>query len=341
MAMPSNLSFTRKIDPSYALLYSGAWTDRAKSDAWSPVSVQVKAVLGSASHKIKEGPDTTKKQMRIESPNPQTVDHATLPNNADTLKVNFTMRVIGGAITPSACNEFEFQSKALIVMQRYIDEFGFGTLAQRYAYNLANGRFLWRNRLYAENVEVQVRQLVDGLPVKSWTFDALDFSLENFDQNTSKVAELGALIADGLAGKCHVLLDVAGFARLGSKQTVYPSQDLVMHDKNDNDQKSKTLYVVDGIAGMHEQKLGNAICTIDNWYSEHGSPIAVQPYGVVTRQSKAYRPPGQDDFYTLFERWVSEGIAPEPAQQHFVMAMLVHGGVFCEKAEKPKKLKED
>jgi CRISPR-associated protein Csy3 len=32
----------------------------------------------------------------------------------------------------------------------YIAEYGFNELAQRYAINLANGRFLWRNRIGCE-----------------------------------------------------------------------------------------------------------------------------------------------------------------------------------------------
>ena len=39
---------------------------------------------------------------------------------------------------------------------------GFGELGRRYAHNLANGRFLWRNRVGAEQVEVQVQHLVQG-----------------------------------------------------------------------------------------------------------------------------------------------------------------------------------
>ena len=52
-------------------------------------------------------------------------------------------------------------------------------IAQRYAYNLANGRFLWRNRIGAEQIQVRVRQLRDGKPLHHWTFDARALSLVN------------------------------------------------------------------------------------------------------------------------------------------------------------------
>ena len=63
-----------------------------------------------------------------------------------------------GAGVPSACNSAVYQQKLKTVVDSYASGAGFVTLAQRYASNLANGRFLWRNRVGAEMVEVQVRQ---------------------------------------------------------------------------------------------------------------------------------------------------------------------------------------
>jgi hypothetical protein len=64
-----------------------------------------------------------------------------LPAQADTLKVQFTLRVLGGAGTPSACNSAAYQAKLLATVQGYVQQHGFGELARRYAANLANGRF--------------------------------------------------------------------------------------------------------------------------------------------------------------------------------------------------------
>ena len=75
----------------------------------------------------------------------------------------------------------------------------------------------------------------------------------------------------------------------------------------------------------------SAIRTIDTWYTgaADNGPIAVEPYGSVTTQGKAYRQPkAKEDFYTLFDNWVTKGQAPALEQQHFVMATLVRGGVF-------------
>ena len=60
-------------------------------------------------------------------------------------------------------------------------------------------------------------------------------------------------------------------------------------------------------------------------------PIAVEPYGSVTTQGKAYRQPKQQlDFYTLLDNWLLKDQVPPVEQQHFVMAVLIRGGVFGE-----------
>ncbi len=328
----SVLAFERKLDPSDAVFFSGAWGTRADVAAWTQVTVREKSVRGTISNRLKtKDQDPAKLDAAIENPNLQTVDVATLPAEADTLKATFTLRVLGGAGTPNACNNAAYQTKLLSTVQSYVQGVGFSELAKRYAHNLANGRFLWRNRVGAEQVEVQVQHVVQGLAQKTWTFDALNLSLRNFGTYSAanELDELGALIAQGLAGASHVLLQVTAFARVGAGQEVYPSQELIL-DKG-NSGKSKTLYAVNGVAGMHSQKLGNAIRTIDTWHPdvEELGPIAVEPYGSVTTLGKACRRPTDKlDFYNLLDGWILKDKVPAVEQQHFVMATLIRGGVF-------------
>lgn len=329
----SVLAFERKLDPSDALFSSGLWADRTASTTWPSVTVRAKSVRGTISNRLKtKDQDPAKLDAAIENPNLQTVDVATLPADADTLKVSFTLRVLGGAGTPSACNNADYQRKLLDMVKGYVDAYSFGELARRYAYNLADGRFLWRNRLGAEQVEVQVAQLVNGLPAQSWTFDALALSLRHFDAPpaaATELAQLGSLIASGLAGSHHVLLQVTAFVRIGAGQEVFPSQELILDKEKSG--KSKTLYTVNNIAAMHSQKVGNALRAIDTWYPEadQNGPIAVEPYGSVTTQGKAYRKPTDKvDFYSLLDGWLIKDKTPAPEQQHFVMATLIRGGVF-------------
>lgn len=331
----SVLAFERKLDPSDALFAAGSWAQRSASQTWSAVEVRAKSVRGTISNRLKtKDQDPAKLDAAIENPNLQTVDVSMLPADADTLKVSFTLRVLGGTGTPSACNSADYQAKLMSTVQTYSKTPGFGELARRYAHNLANGRFLWRNRLGAEQIEVQVDQLADGQAVQRWTFDALAHSLRDFDASTSEMTQLAALLEHGLSGSKYVLMQVTAYVRIGAGQEAFPSQELIL-DK-DKAGKSKTLYAVNDIAAMHSQKIGNAIRTIDTWYpTEDGlgraTPIAVEPYGSVTSQGKAYRQPKvKMDFYSLLDAWVLKDQVPDVEQQHFVMANLVRGGVFGE-----------
>lgn len=328
----SVLAFERKLDVSDALLFSGNWESRT-SDNWQPVTIREKSVRGTISNRLKtKDQDPAKLDAAIENPNLQTVDVANLPADADTLKVQFTLRVLTGVGEPSACNEAAYREKLLATVKHYVQSTGLSELAKRYAANLANGRFLWRNRIGAEQVEVRVAHLKEGKASTEWKFNALSHSLQSFNapaEEATALQELASIIDAGLSGNEHVLLQVVAFVRMGSGQEVFPSQELIL-DKGSS-KKSKTLYEVSGIAAMHSQKIGNALRTIDTWYEEaaENGPIAVEPYGSVTTQGKAYRQPKQKmDFYNLLDGWVLKDKEPELEQQHFVIATLIRGGVF-------------
>lgn len=329
----SVLAFERKLDPSDALFYSGQWNQRANSSAWAPVTLREKSVRGTISNRMKGGSvDDAKLDAQIEKPNLQTVDVASLPPGADTLLVRFSLRVLAGAGMPSSCNSAPYQAKLQAAVNAYMQEHGFAPLARRYAQNLANGRFLWRNRMGAEAVEVKVEHAVDGNAAATWSFNALDWSMRDFSAPTGAQGDidgLAGLLAEGLAGSRHVLLQVSAWVRLGAGQEVYPSQELIL-DKGTS-KKSKTLYDVQGVAGMHAQKLGNALRTVDDWHPDAASlgPIAAEPYGSVTTLGKACRRPAEGtDFYSLLDGWLLKDKVPEAADQHYVMSILIRGGVF-------------
>ena len=330
----SVLAFERKLDPSDALLAAGLWDDREKENGWAPITVREKSVRGTISNRLKaKDTDPAKLDAQVQNPNLQTIDVATLPHDADTLRTRFTLRVLGEFGRPSACNSAAYQQRLEEVTKAYVDTHGFTALARRYANNVANARFLWRNRMAAEQIDVRVRVLNKGEAETSFTFDALSYSLRDFTSDT-QIDALAALIADALAGKRHLLLEVTAFARMGAGQEVFPSQELIL-DRSDS-KKSRTLYSVNDVAGIHSQKVGNALRTIDTWYPapENGrdyGPIAIEPYGSITTQGVALRQPKQKpkrDFYNLFDNWLLKNDVPDEEQQHYVMAILVRGGVF-------------
>lgn len=321
----SVLAFERKLATSDAVMYAGKWL----GNDWQPIRVQEKAVRGTISNRLKNAitSDPAKLDAEIQKANLQRVDVAALPADADTLQVKFTLRVLGNLSTPSVCNDRAYQDELQQVIEGYISEHGFAELARRYATNLANGRFLWRNRVGAEKITVKVKGS------KEWEFNAHDYALRDFTAEDKQLNALAQEIEKGLRGDSFVLLEVDAQVMLGAGQEIFPSQELVL-DSNSN--KSRLLYQVDNVAGMHSQKIGNALRTIDTWHShvEELGAIAIEPYGSVTSRGVACRQPKDKlDFYTLLDNWVTKGQKPEKEQQHYVMAVLIRGGVFGEKSE--------
>ena len=332
--IPSVLSFQRNLNLSAGLFYAGTMSDRDNFARWPRVAIEQKGIRGTISNRpTKEQlKDPTKLDADVTKPNIQSVDVAHLPFEADTLGVAFSLRITGGVGRPDACNNADFLARLNDAVQGYLDETGVRELARRYVTNIANARFLWRNRLLADAVEVRVVRGGDDTERREWVFDALAQSLQDLSvEGDDDFSDLVSIVAQALEGDTkNELLHIHAFARLGNGQEVFPSQEMVMDAAATG--KSKTLYEIEGGAGMHSQKIGNALRTIDDWHPEAGEtgPIPVEPYGSVSSKGRAYRAPGRDklDFYSLFDRWISEGHAPSVDQQHFVIANLIRGGVF-------------
>ncbi|MFA1644653.1 MAG: type I-F CRISPR-associated protein Csy3 [Enterobacteriaceae bacterium] len=326
---PATLAFERKICPSDAVMTAGRWDDRHNADQWAGVQVIEKTVRGVIGNRLKNAnsSDPTKLKHNIDAANPQTVDSAALPADADTLRLSFTVRVLPGFQYPVVCNNFDYGTHLPAVMQGYADATGMQELAKRYAHNIASGRFFWRNRVGCEALEIRVSH-----GDQAWTFDGEAFEPGDFESG-SDVQQLADVIAAALAGGDSALLSVEGFVMLGAGQEVYPSQEMV--EKKENG-KSKVLYSVGGVAAMHSQKIGNALRSIDTWHGmvEELGAISVEPYGSVTSKGVSARAPGtKQDFYNLLDNWMCKGKEPAIEQQHYVAAMLIRGGVFGEKGE--------
>ena len=108
-----------------------------------------------------------------------------------------------------------------------------------------------------------------------------------------------------------------------------PHRELIL-DK-DSAGKSKTLYHVDGVAAIHSQKIGNAIRTIDTWYEGATKNWASHRGGAPRLRhhpGKTYRQPNKAGLLHPAGQLAAEDQVPPVEQQHFVMAVLIRGGVF-------------
>ena len=332
----SVLAFEKKIVPSDGYMFGTIWNNREKM---TPLKLQEKSVRGTISNRLKKAiqNDPAKLNAEVEKPNLQTVDVCALNRDQDTLKLHFTLKILGDLARPSACNNAAFTQSYGATVRTYIAREGFKELAKRYAVNIANARFLWRNRVGAELIEVHAKALNCGSD-QEWTFDATQYSIKNFDNNDEHLNSLAERIAAALSSENDFLmLEINCFAKVGKSQEIYPSEELVLDKNNSKSKKRKILYSIDGIAAMHSQKIGNALRTIDTWYPEFNDPntsagpIAIEPYGAVTNLGKAFRTPkDKQDFYTFFDKFAWGDQLARIEDEHYVMAVLVRGGVFGE-----------
>ena len=322
----SVLAFERSFDISDAIFAQQNSHDDQKL---TPVLLSEKSVRGTISNRLKNAlaNDPAKLDAEIQKANLQTVDVAALDADKDTLVVKWSCKVLPFLGSPSVCNDIDDQEELTKATQSYIKAEGMQALAKRYAINILNGRWLWRNRMVAEQISISITRKKDDKIATIEVSDVKQYQLNSFDYDDKSVNDLAALIEAGLLGKEFVIFDIQAKLKMGLGQEVYPSQELIL---DTGKEKSKVLYEKNGQAAMHSQKISNAIRTIDTWYAENAEfPIAIEPYGAVTTMGHAFRQPKQkQDFYTLFDNWVLKGEKPTLEQQHYVIAVLIRGGVF-------------
>lgn len=371
ITLPSFLNFNRSISPSEGLLYSTRGQERI------PVEVQERGIRGAISsyaNVYKEGDATVSgknkaKLLDPENANLQRIDGAFLAPDADGLELQFSVVVQAGALEPSGCNDEIVFSNLRELAAAYNRIGGFDYLGRLYAWNLINGRVLWRNRYVAKKA-VAISAVVGEKEFKfSFNVDAV--SLSKFDETTLPEGfdELAALVGEALSGRNNGLplfltIAIRGSAPGGSE--VYPSQEFVEEgakkEKGSKRDKSRVLsarpLVYEGRvinhASLHSQKIGNAIRVIDGWHGkvEEFGYTAVEFYGYVQSRSTAHRLPGKGNAPDVYKLMMDmEGITVTIGKAknatklsgdvHYLMAMLVRGGVFSGASKTSKTAKGD
>lgn len=277
-----DFTVARAIDIGRGLLYG--LNDAGKR---VPVEVRQESVLGGlGSYKSYINETTCVNQDNFSQPNPKPTgsDGAFVPAGCDRVSLQYSvvfrkpkyLMSNGGALTVISMVEKAWES------DKYSLE-----LARRYFWNMVNGRTLWRNRLGGG---VDTILTCVGLQIKDvkWPVylryedDDLEYYRSGYEADMSAYckADDGTVvnldneffdavfkaISDAIRGKRIVtMFSVENIIQTMPGMIVYPSQEF-----NPN-KDEKTLYKVDqdGIpqAAVHSQKIGNAIRTIDDWYS--------------------------------------------------------------------------
>lgn len=332
--LPTVLAFDRKLEPSDGVMFSGNWQDINNSKKWQPIQLfdrRNRAVKSNFKQEVLNNEEELQKQ--ITEANLSWGDDASLMHGNDTLCLSFSLRVVSGISTPTICNAADFEEVFTKTISENLSD-TLEELAHRYAYNIANGRFLWRNRVGAQQIKICVSgESFD----ETLEFNAYDFSLEKTKIESSNLIKLTNAILAGLKGDKPVVFKIEAFSQLGDAQRIWPSQEMILNPVKG--EKSRHLFSLndvngfDNVAAMHCEKIGNALRTIDDWYSndEDVKPIAVEAYGTVTQRGIAYRS-SRNDFKTLLLKWLNEKTSSQLTvdEKCFVVAMLIRGGVFGE-----------
>ncbi|SCM70924.1 type I-F CRISPR-associated protein Csy3 [Desulfovibrio sp. 86] len=317
----------------------------------------------------KKDNDSIKSAPRKEIPNIQTTDSAKLDPLAEKLRVRFDVRFLDlssalFACAPGKADDMEdltaFRQGLTAFIDKGKESAGVTELACRYARNLANGRFLWRNRAIAEHVSVRVRDRAE-LDVR---FDALQVPLNTFDSYSEAEKAVAERIAAGLRGQRDVSLLVEADVDFGVRGAleVFPSQNYLEGKGKDTDTAKDTetgkgkdksrgfarsLYCVGevpkyqdkysvqerGQAAFRDQKVGNALRTIDTWYpayGERGLAIPVEPNGASLDAQLFFRNEKKISGFGYMLR--AGDMDPDTPEGMFLTACIIRGGVFSESA---------
>lgn len=277
--------------------------------------------------------------------NLQVVDSAKLHPKAQRLVVEYSFAFMDlafsiASISPDKGTDEQYlaQFKGSIdhFIERSKSSAGLVEVCNRFARNLLNGRWLWRNRLIASNIVIDVSS--EESPVAQ--ANAFDIPLKEFSNYSPDELALGTVLAEQLRGnnlkplKVRATLDLLGTGAI----EVYPSQNYI-DDEKARKELSRSLYVYNkprtqdkagpilmGFAAIRDQKIGNALRTIDTWYDEEPcEPIAVEPLGANLKALKFFRQRSKSAF-SMMQR-LNE-IDPASPEGMFMIASFLRGGVF-------------
>jgi CRISPR-associated protein Csy3 len=281
--------------------------------------------------------------------NIQQTDSAKLDSRADALITRFAIRFLDldGALFACAPGKVDTDDEVAALrdsIKQFIERaksgVGIDEVARRIARNIANARWLWRNRLIASKITVMVSHPHGEIA----RFESLQIPLNEFSDYSDAEKAVAQVIADGLRGREVAALTVAARVEFGVRGAieVFPSQNYI---ENKPDGFARSLYRLGqpeksrpedgprimGRAAIRDQKISNALRTIDTWYpnfAEHGRPIPVEPNGANLEAQRFFRDQKGASAFDLVRRL--NQVDPSTNDGMFLTACLIRGGVNSE-----------
>jgi CRISPR-associated protein Csy3 len=344
--LPSVLSFQRGTIVSDGVMSSIVQRGDG-SEVLSPVRVIRHGIRGVNNNPKKDGGVA----------NIQRTESAKTSHDAIGLAVDFAFRTISSRDLLFACADPAYRAALTGFVDRYFvdDVPEFEEVCRRFARNILNGRWLWRNRVLGD-VSVSVtsgERTYTGIGSRLRDFEAYtedekrlaeDVIKAGLKGDPSSVANVRGRVMFGFSGEVEVFPSQnmttdkpKGFARSLYKVDMISRRDLlaIMNTSN-SDGEGAGEFAADmidmGRAALRDQKIGNAIRTIDTWYPEfNGLPIPIEPNGASLEQNKLYRDKnrsGAKDLLSLVDE-LKPGAEFDP-RAAYLIALLIRGGVFSE-----------
>lgn len=263
--LPGVLSFQRCL-----LVTDGLFYNELDNGNLSPLWVMRHGIRGTQNinKASKEGQAASASAKRDEVSNIQTTDSAKLDANASALQVRFNLRGMDIQKALFACAPGQkdsmddlnaFKADLAAFVDRAKESEALVHLACRYVRNIANGRFLWRNRTVASSATVEVL-LPDGTKKM---FDALATPFNHFEEVSDDERTVAEVLARGWKGDPTTELRVTAHVDLGvgGAVEVFPSQNYL---ENKARGFARPLYCVGGAPDGQDQHsvriMGQAAC---------------------------------------------------------------------------------
>lgn len=347
---PPILSFQRGIivtDGAFYNLKEGQYQDH-------PLAVIRHGIRGTQN--LSSAADTAKGGTRDPS-NIQQTETAKTDDDASGFVVTFGLRMIDLSSTLFACAAEKVEitnavrASVLGFAERAKTSAGAQDVSRRIARNIANGSWLWRNRVTASSIKIEV---IDGTGGIIGVFDALQIPTRHFDGFTDGEKAVADVLLRGMQGDTQASLKVVAKVSPGVEGAVevYPSQAYVenkprgfarpLYKLNPTRMRTATQASdvesaqVVGQAALRDQKISNRLRTIDTWYPDFDQvkqPIAVEPNGANLELMQFFRPKKSSAF-NMFARL--NQIDPDTDEGKFCIAMMLRGGVLGEAGAKEK-----
>ena len=339
--LPGVISVTRGIVIGDAVMYSEMPDGETRL-----LPVIRHGIRGTQNVDAESKESTAGNTKRREVSNIQVTDSAKTDPDATALLVRFGVRFakLGSLptfVAPAEKDKPEDVSALRDSIHAFVDRArkseGLNEIARRYARNLANGRWLWRNRMVASSVQVKAQA-----SASTWNFDALKVPLNRFEDYSADETALAQALADGMTGIASHAIEIEARIGMGfgGSFEAYPSQNYL---ENKPRGFARSLYCLGvaapasdagvrimGTAAIRDQKVGNALRTFDTWYPQFDNvkrPIAIEPNGASLEAQDFFRPVNSASSAFRMMGRLNE-IDPSSDDGMFMLACLIRGGVY-------------